>query len=259
MSQKMRTALMVSISQAKGRANEKLRFNYGTNERRFYCYPVAPRCWACEKYILSQERFLCKRSRERGHKKYILCQECFDAIPAENKTVVGKEKLLNSVCTKVDKKTILEWPSKKSKSSKSSYYKKLMEDRKAAALKKAKEAEANKEASGDKKVAAGKDGVKAEASNAKKENDAKGVVVKKEAGDANSGSSKGEDDEKKKAAEKFKGDLEIYFDFEEGVHLPGMPKTYPALRKIKSKWSMKYLQRATIFTCAKVIITNTIN
>ena len=139
-------------------------------------------------YSVSRKVFV-QTQQGKGHKKYILCHECFDAIPAENKTVVGKEKLLNSVCTKVDKKTILEWPSKKSKSSKAAYYKKLMEDRKAAALKKAKEAEANKEGSGDKKVAAGKDGVKAEASNVKKEkgNDAKGVVVKKEAGDADAG------------------------------------------------------------------------
>ena len=102
-SQKMRIVLTVFISQAKGRANEKLRYNYVTNERRFYCYPVAPRCWACEKYILSQERFLCKRSRERGIEIHSL-PGMLMLYRQKTKTVVGKEKLLNSVCTKVDKK-----------------------------------------------------------------------------------------------------------------------------------------------------------
>merc|ERR1712127_79539 len=82
----------------------------------FIVIQLLPRCWACEKYILTRQRYVCKRSRERGDKKYVLCEECFGSIPNDFKTVVGKEHLVNSCSLSADKKTILEWPVKKLKS-----------------------------------------------------------------------------------------------------------------------------------------------
>jgi hypothetical protein len=74
----------------------------------FIVIQLLPRCWCCEEYILTSYRYVCKRSRERGHKKYILCQDCFDCIPEANKAVVDTISLVNSVTTSVDKKTLLD-------------------------------------------------------------------------------------------------------------------------------------------------------
>jgi hypothetical protein len=81
----------------------------------FIVIQLLPRCWNCEEYILSEQRYVCKRSRERGHKKYILCKECFDCIPEDHRAVVDTMLLVNSVTTAVDKKTLLDLKQSKRK------------------------------------------------------------------------------------------------------------------------------------------------
>ena len=85
----------------------KLATAMGQMKDDFIVVQLTPRCWCCEQYILSVDRYACKRSREWGDKNYVLCQDCFDVIPQENKAVVSTVELVNSVTTSVDRRTLL--------------------------------------------------------------------------------------------------------------------------------------------------------
>ena len=65
----------------------------------FLVISLHPRCFHCDDYILTPERYRCSVSRENKNKKYILCPNCFDAIPDEAKKLELEEIKLKNSCS----------------------------------------------------------------------------------------------------------------------------------------------------------------